>query len=434
MAKKIISIPIDKNRISQLVPHANYSGYSYRIVLPTTAGKFAKHVLLISQMFTVENAYNPEQIIMKFYADKEVRLSVAHKHENGKVYYEQVKTTPEELAREMNVKRYIKTNPIKRFSQDEIEYLKRNVSAIDFLTEHTCHTFTKEGSHYFRCNQNSSFVIDMKNNAVYWNSQNVRGSLIEYLTQVEGKTFQEAILMMKQHLDGLPLEKRNLNLDDYQIDVPFLLPERNPSGRRAVAYLTKTRGIRFDILRPYFSSKDIYEDIKGNVVFVSKNLDGTPVSAFLRSTYGTFKGNVAGSDKTQGFFINCCPGAKKLVITEAFIDGFSYLANKMNLNEPIDFNVLACDSCTVAFETFRLNYLRRPELKENLDTIILAFDNAQAGIKAKEKFMEVAHMWTYIKHTLEDYPEEGLDWNAQMIKNKEQLNELEKSEKTIDIK
>ena len=113
MAKKIISIPIDKNRISQLVPHANYSGYSYRIVLPTTAGKFAKHVLLISQMFTVENAYNPEQIIMKFYADKEVRLSVAHKHENGKVYYEQVKTTPEELAREMNVKRYIKTNPIK---------------------------------------------------------------------------------------------------------------------------------------------------------------------------------------------------------------------------------------------------------------------------------------------------------------------------------
>ena len=73
MKKKIISIPISKSRISQIVPHTNFDGFSKRIVFPVTAGKFAKHVLLISDKFVVDDPYNPDRIIMKFYSDNPVK-------------------------------------------------------------------------------------------------------------------------------------------------------------------------------------------------------------------------------------------------------------------------------------------------------------------------------------------------------------------------
>lgn len=421
MKKKIISIPISKSRISQIVPHTNFDGFSKRIVFPVTAGKFAKHVLLISDKFVVDDPYNPDRIIMKFYSDNPVKLSLPHTLPNGKIQWEQIKTTPEELKRELNGGRYVRTQQRKLYTEEEIEYLKKNVSAIEFLRAHTCHTFSQQGHNYFRCDQHNSFVIDMGKNLIYWNSIGVRGTVLDYLQKVEGKDFKESIALMKDFLNELPLEKRELNLENYNKKVEFKLPEKAKNNRRAIAYLTKQRGLPYAILKPYFDSGLIYEDTRGNVVFVCKDYNGKPVSAFLRGTYGSYKGNVAGSYKEQGFYINCCPGASKLVVTEAFIDGFSYLADKMNKGEKIDFNIIACDSCTVAFETWRLNLLNREELRDNINKVYLALDNDKAGLKAIEEFYGAAHFFPFLKFE-NDLPDPGMDWNVQMKRNLQKMN------------
>lgn len=71
-------------------------------------------------------------------------------------------------------------------------------------------------------------------------------------------------------------------------------------------------------------------------------------------------------------------------------------------------------------ETFRRNYLLRDDLKQNLDTIILAPDNDTAGKKAVDSFKELIKPFHYIKTVEEDLPMElGDDWNKQLCSHKD---------------
>lgn len=75
-------------------------------------------------------------------------------------------------------------------------------------------------------------------------------------------------------------------------------------------------------------------------MFKCKNYKGIVDSAFRRSTYSYWRGDVGGGNKFTGFFIESKPGANKLVMTEAYIDGLSYITMKKLEGKEIDFNVL----------------------------------------------------------------------------------------------
>ena len=94
----------------------------------------------------------------------------------------------------------------------------------------------------------------------------------------------------------------------------------------------------------------------------------------------------------------------------------------MNKGEKIDFNIIACDSCTVAFETWRLNLLNREELRDNINKVYLALDNDKAGLKAIEEFYGAAHFFPFLKFE-NDLPDPGMDWNVQMKRNLQKMNE-----------
>ena len=65
-------------------------------------------------------------------------------------------------------------------------------------------------------------------------------------------------------------------------------------------------------------------------------------------------------------------------------------------------------------ETFRINYLARPNINQNIDTIILASDNDNAGVKAANEFKEFVKPFHRIKNVIEDFPTLESDWNKDL--------------------
>lgn len=86
---------------------------------------------------------------------------------------------------------------------------------------------------------------------------------------------------------------------------PFELPAADRNAEAATAYLMH-RGISPKVLRYCVSSGILYQTTRGNYrncVFVGKDADGMPRSAFQRGCQGGFRGDVAGSQKQYGFLI-----------------------------------------------------------------------------------------------------------------------------------
>ena len=238
--------------------------------------------------------------------------------------------------------------------------------------------------------QHSSLVIDTRNNAMFWNTEHINVSALEYLRKAEGKTFPEAMNILIEYHNGLAPDKKQYIAPKYE-QIEFKLPDSQKNISK------------------------IYLDGKGNCVFACENYKGKIDSAFARSTYSNFRGDIGG-----GFFIEMDPKATKLVLTEAYIDGLSYITAKRQAGEKIDFNVLACDSCNVMNETFRVNYLTRSVLNQNIDTVILASDNDKAGKAAAEDFKQFVQPFHRIQNVIDDLPSLGSDWYKDLQKMYEQ--------------
>lgn len=419
--KEIINISIPKSRFKQKVKQVNGTKYSHRVVLPKEAGPYKYHVLLISEDFVQEDVNDKNNNVMHFYADREIQLSQHHRTPTGENVYEKVMVMPKELYKSIYGE-YKDTNK-KRFTDEEVEFLKKNVSVLEFLKDRAGFSFQRQGQHYYRCDQHSSLVIDVRKNVMFWNTEHVNGSALEYLKKIEGKTFPEAMNILSEYHNGLAPDQKQYVAPKFE-QMEFKLPDSQKNVNQIYSYLCDERKIDRDLIKRFVDDGKIYLDAKGNCVFACENYKGKVDSAFIRSTYSNFRGDIGGGNKFTGFFIEMDPNAKKLVLTEAFIDGLSYISAKKKMGEEIDFNVLACDSCNVMNETFRVNYLTRPILNKNIDTVILAPDNDKAGLAAAEEFKEFIKPFHYIKNVEDDLPGLGSDWNKDLQKMYEMSNDL----------
>lgn len=415
--KNIISISIPRSRIGQRVKQANGTKFSRRIVFPASIPKFGNHVLLISEDFIKTDPDKSDNCILNFYEDSKVHLSKKEILANGEVVYPSVTVTPKEL-RDSIVRTIPQKQVEQKYNAEYINTLKNNISALEYLKDTYGFTFKQAGHNYFKCDQHDSLIVDMRKNAIYWNSQQVKGTLIDFINKIEKKPIGKCIEDLDKYYKELPDDRRTLKLPEFE-KVEFRLPERANSVERVQKYLCIERGLDEIIVNKLIQENRIYQDIRGNSVFVMRDAAGKDVGAFLRSTYSGFRGDVAASNKACGFFMEACPTAKKLVITESFIDALSYVTLKHLNNETIDFNVLGCDSATMLNETFRINYLTRPELNQNIDTVILAPDNDQAGLNAIESFKEFVKPFHYITEVSIDLSE-SKDWNNDLTNIKTQ--------------
>lgn len=422
--KEIIKISIPKDRFKQKIKQVNGEKYSWRVILPADAGKYKSQVLLISEDFCKEDLDNKENNVMYFYADRDIHLSKPYRNEDGKIIYNTTTVTPKQLYEEINGTYH---EPVKRYSEEEINFIKTNVSVLDFLQDHADFSFTQQGQHYFRCNQHDSLVVDTQKNVLHWNSMGCHGTTIDYLEKMEKKSFPEAMKILEAYHTSLPQNKKTYIEPKYE-QIEFKLPEAAKNQSKIFEYLCDQRKIDHQLVKDLVDDGLIYLDQKGNCVFKCRNYKGEVDSAFRRSTYSGWRGDVGGGNKFTGFLIESKPGANKLVMTEAFIDGLSYITMKKREGKEIDFNVLCADSCNVMEETFRVNYLTRPELNQNIDTIILAADNDDGGLKAMDDMKEFLKPFHKITSIEKDLPSLGSDWNNDLMSfDKEKQEKLEMS-------
>lgn len=91
----------------------------------------------------------------------------------------------------------------------------------------------------------------------------------------------------------------------------FVMPEKGADNRRVYSYLTKTRYINSDVVNAFIRSGVLFQDAKGNAVFLHKD-KGKPCGAEIHGTSGKSYtvGNAKYSDLSED---------KKVIPTEPYI-------------------------------------------------------------------------------------------------------------------
>ena len=199
----------------------------------------------------------------------------------------------------------------------------RSIDLIAFLEQYKSFHFRHLGGEY-RCTEHTSLAVKSDRLSWYWHSKGIGGyGAIDFLMKIEGYDFKGALQLLADGQTNAPPPPPTVAT---QRD--FILPEKAKSNRRAYAYLTITRGIDSEIIQELFQEKKIYEDIKGNAVFVGFDEQGKPKYATLRGTYTDkpFRMDCIGSDKRYSFCMN--GDTDRLYIFESAIESLSRYPRK----------------------------------------------------------------------------------------------------------
>jgi len=194
----------------------------------------------------------------------------------------------------------------------------RNVDVIAFL-EGRGFTFVPVGG-AFRCQQHPSLAVKNNRLSWYWHSKRIGGhGALDYLVKAENIPFREAV----NAVTGITPIATPPRQETKQPKA-LVLPEKAGIPLKLYDYLCKKRGIDGDIVNALFQKEKLYEDRRGNIVFVGHDENGAARFASLRGTYGDFRGDCAGSDKRYGFNMAACAPSDRLYILESPIDCMSH--------------------------------------------------------------------------------------------------------------
>lgn len=308
---------------------------------------------------------------------------------------------------------------------DNIQNIKDTVDILT-LAEDLGYTVQKVGS-YYTLKEHDSVRINANENKFFRNSNNSYGSVIDFYMEFTGSDFKDAL----KHLGGKyniskpaikdqdSIKKENNRREEIQ---DLILPKGADDNKRAYAYLTKTRGIDTDIVKEMIDKNMIYQDEKGNCVFVSYE-DNKPVFCCFRGTGSKrFLGDIEGSSYEKSFYIE--NGSKTLVLTESVIDSMSIMSlTKINGYDYKDLDYLALSGASKYEKA--LNYHLN---KKNIEKVIVALDNDNGGIKIAGSVKEYINQNFSEIAVLIKLPQNEKDYNDKLKKVREEngiLNERE---------
>ena len=236
------------------------------------------------------NEYIPEEIPFPISAEEYLDI-ISKSIEKGEIKLDMYTIKRENL-------------PHETYSDNQIA-VARQTDIKDFLENKEGFTFKQEGNSW-RCVEHDSLVIMPDSMGWYWNSRQVGGaSAIDWCEKIYNQKFHEAMNTIVGNADtpaaALPANTTPIPVPKQERD--FLLPQANADNKRVYSYLTKTRGIDPIIVNQLISDKKLYQDTRGNCVFVGFNPEDEPKYAGLRGTLSDkqFRGEVTGSDKHYSF-------------------------------------------------------------------------------------------------------------------------------------
>lgn len=186
-----------------------------------------------------------------------------------------------------------------------------------------------------RCLDNDSLIFKIGRDGFWvfaWNSRNIRGDLIKFVMEYYGKNFSDSVSFLTGETVQL-VSKDTIKKFDKTVELQ--MPLKAPNMHWTIAYLNKTRYIKQTTIQYLIDKKLLYQDDKGNAVFVWK-LEGKEIGAELNGTLSTrrFKGVAQGSKFGYGFTITSGT-PDRLYLFESAIDLLSFT------------NLYKCSNCVL---------------------------------------------------------------------------------------
>ena len=208
----------------------------------------------------------------------------------------------------------------------EIVTKARGADMIAFLNRHCGYTFTQKRGAY-RCKQHPSLAVKNDRRSWYWHSKSIGGyGAIDYLMKIDQLLFSEAVEAAKSSIGAAaPLPTHTAPGAPGQPKT-LVLPQKTGIPIRLYDYLCVRRGIHSDVVNTLIQRNTLYEDRRGNVVFVGYDGHGKPRFASVRGTYGncSFRADCVGSDKRYGFNMAADAPSDSVYVFESPIDAMSH--------------------------------------------------------------------------------------------------------------
>ncbi len=171
--------------------------------------------------------------------------------------------------------------------------------------------------------------VNINTGGWYCFSENKGGSnAVNCLTEMLGMDFKTAVAELSGSAVSYTPRRKDISFSTQKKEL--VIPEKADNMRKVFAYLCKTRGISADIVSQLAHEKLLYQDVRGNAVFVHKNGSGEIIGAEIQGTNSEkrFKGVAAGT--ADSIFSVKIGDPKKCYVFESAIDllSFKQLANQ----------------------------------------------------------------------------------------------------------
>lgn len=253
-------------------------------------------------------------------------------------------------------------------------------------------TLVRKGQRYVSLKEHDSVMIDISKNCFWRNSvfkkgmHGGTGSVIDFAMEFMGyeqnKALRELAIMYDISGDDevsnqkeAILSKNNTGLKIRENQL-LELPAKANNTRAVFHYLVQKRGIDLSVVRYFVAKQMLYQEAKySNCVFVSYKF------ACMRSTRGKrFVIDVRGCDYNECFFFRPSSKARTLIVAESVIDIMSIMT--LFVKEKKRYIAYAYLALTGTNKLASLFYHLNKE--QDIDHIMLAFDNDEAGEVAQE--------------------------------------------------
>lgn len=257
------------------------------------------------------------------------------------------------------------------------ERIKNEVSILDYVPL-AGFTLKKIGNHgLYTTVEHDSLIIDPYKNCYWFNSRGDADSVIGFVTKyIYNGDAKMAIKELSEKLNNSDFSFNIAITPEASVEKPkeLILPPKNSDMRKVFAYLTKSRFINQEIVQDFVTQHMLYQDLKGNCVFVSYDND-IPVFGCLRgtNTYKRFLGDLPGCNYQKGFFIN--GKGSELIVTESVIDAMSIMS--ILKEKGLDYKNYSFLSLSGVDKNNALKF--HLDHNKKFQSVLLALDNDSAG-------------------------------------------------------
>lgn len=324
---------------------------------------------------------------------------------------------------------------------ERVQEAKQNMSELISYLNATGAQVQRVGQDEYTLKDMDSLRINTQKNCWIRNSTGQRGNPVEFLVQFEGMSFRDAVKAltptwnenenvnvrvakaMNRPQTVPPIQ--NANKKENENDVYTL----SANAPRAIAYLTKTRGISAETVFKLIKQGRLAQDTKGNAIFrildENKNWKGAEIVGTNTST--RFKK----STPETGYGWSMHVGTpKKLCIFESAIDAISfYELHKSHINDTALVSLAGVTKDMTFIES-----VKRYAMQYGIDNsnVCLCVDRDDAGDKFLLKYKPEMGCKSYRS------PEPYKDWNEmlqdgarQVSKSNENVKSNQKEEISI---